>query len=159
MRVKNVVVIVMALVVMVIVGCRAETGLMGGELEAEVAGAFGKLVEFVEDVSPIVWETAVRQAYVQGVFNTVWGILLIASSYFFYKLSGIFRRKHFEGLASNKNTSHWERTYDGDYDAAKWMCLCGCVTAVIVGLLVLTNGLSILANPNYSAIKEILSIV
>ncbi len=84
----------------------------------------------------------IKQAYISGIINTLIGItaivILVVGTKIAYK--------------------YWEQIYDVDGDFAVW-CVGGlyAVIAVIAVPILLHSGITALLNPEYWALKEILS--
>jgi hypothetical protein len=130
-------------------------------LEEGVSGVLVELADFVKEVSPIVWETMVRQAYVIGIRNVIIGLVLFVLTGALIKAGHGFYLKHQAGTIWNKERD-WrddKPEYSGDEGAIVWVvAMCVVITGVL-GSVALFSGFTTLANPNYEAIKILLQFV
>ena len=99
------------------------------------------LVEFVRTASPVIWEAAYRQVYVK-VFNGTLGLLFFSVVYIIWlKFANWIRSEEPDGI---------------DADVAKWV---GTLVYLGVFLMIASGQINRLINPDYYAIKILLSLV
>jgi len=109
-----------------------------------------KLVEFVENISPAIWEAAQRQVGVEIFRHLLWAAaILVVGLLLFYD--------GFQYLSGQLETC--ER-----YDRSDWQLLKALliVAACLVGMIVLgtlTHAIALIMNPDYYAIKNIIDLV
>lgn len=122
-------------------------------LEEGVASVVVQLADFVKEVSPLVWATAVRQAYVVGIRDVVVGLILIGLTIVSVKLARWSYPKHQEAIKERP------RSYEGEYAIALWICALLSLIAGTIGFVILLEGLTVLANPHFEAIKILLELI
>ena len=114
-------------------------------MEDELVGILGKLVEFVENASPVIWEIAQRQVLVNIVQTSAWAIVLaIICGVLIYFTHRAFR------LAM-----------DGDDDFVG-PAFAGAIFVTALGaasIFLLLDVVGYLINPTYYASENILSMV
>src|SRR3990167_10230393 len=103
-----------------------------------------ELIEFIKNISPQVWAILIKQVYVEAFQLILWFAALTSSSAILFKLGKKFWAKH--------------ESIDYDID---WVMVSGAsyvLSAVIgfIGLALIIEGISMLINPEYYAIKNIL---
>ena len=106
-----------------------------------------RIVEFVEEASPIIWASVQRQVMVSAAVNLFWAAVLlivgIGALYFTVRCFKYYK----EDIYSNSDWSLW-----------------GLISATASGLFFLLfgfcliDGLSILVNPDYYAIKGLIDL-
>ena len=106
-----------------------------------------KLVEFVEEASPIIWAAVQRQVMVSAIGDLVWATVFLAIT--IALVYGCIRCRNI----------YLKDTYDNDgWDVfAILFGLSAAGAAFIFGFL-LSNGLSYLLNPDYRAIKILIDL-
>lgn len=121
-----------------------------------------ELVEFVKTASPIIWQAAYRQAYMQAIesFLVFLGLVSLA-------LYGAKWYRHFTGISDSlsdkiKNSTGYNGTYEHDKEGVD------IIRVALVALIIIVIGISILAlsavvsrvlNPDYYAIKILAEMV
>lgn len=95
-----------------------------------------ELIEFLKNASPVIWESFVRQARIEGVSYIVWSLILFAVVFFGYRVG----RDLFE---SDEEIDMWFRF--GSFAV--------CVGSGFLGIYYLIEGLMWLSNPEFYAIR------
>lgn len=145
----------LAILAFVLIGCGGESAdfTFNTALGNELAITLGKITEFVETVSPFVWETMVKQVYVEAVSNIVVGLLLLLFAVVGGNWVRLLFRKH------QAKQEEGDRNYQDDYQIVAACLLVPVVLSVIIGIATLTAGLKMTVNPEYYAIRELLSVL
>ena len=114
-------------------------------MEDELVGILSKLVEFVENASPVIWEAALKQVEVSIVRASMWAVVLTALAAALVYLT--IRAARY-GL-------------DEDDDFIFPAFLVGCLATVSTGavILLVSDLVGYILNPTYYAIQNILSLV
>lgn len=105
-----------------------------------------ELVTFLKEVSPFIWETLIRQVYVEAFSDFAWFVILFVVCVCFYKL-GVYGNKQYK----EDSHSHWEVT--------RIMCFILSGAMGLVSPIPLVSGIKYLLNPEFYAIKFILEIL
>lgn len=105
-----------------------------------------KLIEFIEQASPVIWGIVRRRVAVELVQSIIWLVVCVVGTYLLAR------------LCKNRWEAYKENTYsDSDISAT----LSG-VAAAILGVaipIILTNVVSLALNPDYYAIRLLLGFV
>lgn len=99
-----------------------------------------ELVKFLQEVSPLVWQSLIKQVYVEAVGFLMWGIGLAAIC---------------------PPVARWAkaRLEDDDTDIPAVLAFICIVIAVLVSLMLLTSAIQHFINPEFYAIRFIVSSV
>lgn len=105
-----------------------------------------KLIEFLQQSSPALWQALITQVYIEGFTKFVWGALFLFFCYLSFK------------KAQKKKAQ-----YESEYDDGKWMenSVAGILyfAAFVLGLVgfgFVLSSLKWIANPDYYAIRLII---
>jgi len=104
-----------------------------------------ELVEFIKTASPFVWNTFIKQIYVNGIGNILLGIGLWIASYLLYKP---YRRARKHSDESNYY-----------FDVDNYLYLVCSIIAFIIGIVMFTYTLKNFLNPEYYAIMKIIELI
>ena len=118
-------------------------------MEDELVGILGKLIDFVENASPVIWEAAQRQVVANIASGALWAIVWVVVLYGSFRLGGFLWTKGKEA-----------DLLDEDFIYAGSICAYAC--SVAFGFVALHLGISVVKmaiNPAYYAIENILSMV
>ncbi len=119
-------------------------------MEDELVGVLGKLVEFVENASPVIWEAAQRQVLVNVVRTSVWAVALaLVCGVSIY----LARKLYKKSLAEESNKKSSDLRDASIIVSVSAVLLTGAVIALV------NNVVGYLLNPTYYAIENILSMV
>ena len=99
-----------------------------------------ELVKFLQEVSPLVWQSLIKQVYAEAVGYLIWGIGLAGASVMFVRFAKA-------------------RLEDDDSDILGVFAYIAVVIAVPVSLLLLTSAIQHFINPEFYAIRFIVSSV
>lgn len=106
-----------------------------------------KLIEFLQEASPLVWQTLVKQVYVEAFSKFAWGALLLVGAFFLVKFAAKLKA-----------------TYEEEYPDGRWAedSVAGFVYLMslfvgVAGFAFVISALKWVANPEYYAIRLILS--
>lgn len=100
-----------------------------------------KLIDFLQEASPLVWSTLLKQVYVDAAGNIAWSVGLLVIAFVLYKAG-----KYGKENATDYNMS-------GEMGWIAWV-LCAFAGAGSFGLLV--DAMKNFANPEFYAIQYIL---
>ena len=100
-----------------------------------------EIIEMVKSLSPEVWRIFVRQAYVSGISNIAWGFLLGVLTILDVKAVKFFLKKTEE---------------DRDYEIGVFVGAITGVSLLIMSLVCFSDGITMLANPEYRALELLL---
>lgn len=106
--------------------------------------AIQKLIEFLQSASPVVWAALIRQVYVESAGKFIWSLGLLVLCYVLFR-------------AGKWAYSQYQEDEFSMYDIATWtfFIFSGAVGIAAFGLLV--SGIMWLLNPQFYAIRFILS--
>lgn len=111
------------------------------------------LKESIVDIAPDLWRIMIRQQYANVVRDFIWVIILAITVI----CVGKYVSQKFKEHDSNR------KNYRCEWDVGEAILTVFGVAAIIVSLIVmcvsLTEGISILINPEYYAIKEMINLV
>jgi hypothetical protein len=105
--------------------------------------AVTKLIEFLQTASPMVWETLIKQVYVEAYSQIAWGVILLLVGCFMVRTSLVCYKK----------------LMDDDDDFWGHASMTTGLLSVLCFLFMAVNffsGLKQLANPQFYAIKYII---
>jgi len=100
-----------------------------------------ELVGFLKEVSPMVWQTLIKQVYIEAIGYIVWSIGFWVACWFGFK-----KAKTLDG----------EDYYDGTLKTVIYIAVGSCV---LISLVLLTDGIQHILNPEFYAIRYIISNV
>lgn len=102
------------------------------------------LINFLKTTAPVIWETFVRQVYAEAIFLVFWAVVLIIFSAILFKIG-----------------KNWEKTCERDHDSSEIFMLpyTLAIVATIIYPILLGNAIKMFINPNFYAIKSILSTI
>ena len=113
-------------------------------MEDELVGILGKLVEFVENASPAIWEIAQKQVVVRAAQTALWAVVLtIVCGVLVYIASKAYK------YAANE---------DDDFFAHSVLVGVLAFVSGIVAIGLAADVMGYLINPAYYAIENILSM-
>lgn len=109
--------------------------------------AIGKLIEFIESASPVMWESARTQVISDVVSSLIWAIAALLLAVLFY-ISGKYA---------------WGVSKESKYDEGSWIVASASAyfLAAITGLIALgplTSAIKMLINPTYYAIQNLVAL-
>jgi len=144
----------LAILLFVLVGCTAESGIsVSTALGDELALTLGKVTNFVEQVSPLIWETTVAQAKLEAIVNLFWGALLLG-----FAVVGTFTAKwSIKKHQLEKNVD--PRSYNDEWSMLSALVICCVAVAFIAGGTLLSAGFKMALNPEYYAIQKLLLVL
>lgn len=119
-----------------------------------------KLVQFVETASPVIWDAAMRQVYVNAVSYLAWAVVFLALTVVaVYVVRRIYRTRY-EIQAEKQAVREASKYYYGrDEDENEITLILASIGAVASGLLTLMlvhAGIGRFVNPVYWAINMLL---
>lgn len=100
-----------------------------------------KLIEFLQEVSPLVWQALVKQVYVEAFSKFAWGALLLIGAFFLVK------------LAAKVKAAYKEEYQDGAEDITAGLVYFISLFVGVVGFAFVVSALKWVANPEYYAIR------
>jgi hypothetical protein len=103
-----------------------------------------KLIDFLQEASPLVWNILLKQVYVDAAGSVAWSVALLVIAFVLYKAG-----KYGKENATGHNLS-------GEMGLAAWI---GCTIAGASSFGLLVDAIQRFANPEFYAIKYILSII
>jgi len=113
-----------------------------------------KLIEFLQQVSPMVWNTLVRQVYINAFMQLAWGMVFLI----------IFCMSYRYWMHYNKMYVRERKERDTDRDDDSWD-MRRTVSAVVsimtgfTGVALSVGAIGMLANPYYHAITDIINTI
>lgn len=135
---------------------------MDNELVQEILDRLDAVGEAVSEGAVAGFEVLVRQAFITGLTNTLWGVLLVAvgtvASVTLYRSYVAYRDTK---LGQRSESLRWSSVYRWEHFFHSPAPYVGGVLAAIcmpIGLTLLTDGIKYLVNPEYYALKEVMSI-
>lgn len=99
------------------------------------------LIETLSKVAPVAWEAALRQAYIIGVQDIVWGIVSVIAA----ALCGLGIKYQFRDTEE----------YPPDFLTFVLLC-CGVVIFVLLAIMSFSDAFTAMYNPNYYAARLLL---
>jgi hypothetical protein len=104
-----------------------------------------ELIEFIENASPAVWSTLLKQVYSDAFTLLAWGVFVAILAVVSFKLARVFNKKNKDG-------------YNGrdDYEFMLWMTSVLAVVAVPSAFAMFVEAIKYLINPEFYAIRFIL---
>jgi len=100
--------------------------------------ALEELINFIKSITPVLWDTLLKQVYADIVTLLIWMVLTALAAFFLIR----FARK---------------RLAEDDCDMAGIFAMIGGVLSTIISPVLLTSAVRMLINPYYYAITNILS--
>lgn len=106
-----------------------------------------KLIEFLQEASPLVWQALVKQVYVEAFSKFAWGALLLVCAFLLAR------------VAAKSKASYEEEYRDGRWaeDSAAGFVYLMSLLVGVGGFAFVVSALKWVANPEYYAIRLILS--
>ncbi len=108
-----------------------------------------KLIEFIQDASPVVWQTLIKQVYVEASARILWALALLVLGYLVIKLVNAKKKK-----------------YDEDYDDGQFLedsaWAVGYIIAAVIFIIafaLFVSSLMRFMNPQFYAIRFILGTI
>lgn len=105
-----------------------------------------KLIEFLQQASPLVWEALVRQIYAIAFSHVAWGIAWLVACFGMWKFSNFCEKQQ---EADDYNESEWSCT--------KWVFRVLSFLFLFIPFGLFVSASMKLFNPDYYAINLILS--
>lgn len=107
-----------------------------------------RIIEFIEEASPIMWELSQKQVMVNVLGNIVWGLLFVGIAILMIKAAKWF----------------WAESKKKGYEEGLWQFYTVIVTTSLVivglfGLSLLLSGLGWAMNPDYWAVKVMIGLI
>ena len=102
-----------------------------------------RLIDFIENASPVIWEAATKQVAVQAASHLMWATLLFVAT-----LALLYVAKK----------SWKEREYNSNEELFVVFSILAAATGIL-GLVLCTHGVSLLMNPEYYAIDNLLDLL
>ena len=107
-----------------------------------------KIIEFIEEASPIMWGLSQKQVWVNVLGNVTWGLLLIGIALLMAKAAKWF----------------WKESKNKRYDEGLWqfytvLVVAGIAFVGLFGLCLLLSGLGWAINPDYWAVKVMIGLI
>ena len=118
-----------------------------------------KLVEFVENASPVIWEAAQRQVVADMATNAIWIVAAVGLAAFLVWVArgcenvilGIEEYNEGKGWSNAKDSEGWHMSLIMSY--------VGVVALTLGALVLLTGNIRMAINPTYYAIQNIMGMV
>ena len=101
-----------------------------------------KLIDFLQEVSPLIWSTFIKQVYVEAFANIAWAIGLAVVCVLFAKLGNY-------GRNCCEENYRWE--------VGAWFAYIGSTISGFISFGLLVSAIMHLANPEFYAIRYIIS--
>ncbi len=114
-------------------------------MEDELVGILGKLIEFVENASPAIWEIAQRQVMVNTARATLWAVVVTI-------VCGVL-------IYLTIKTYKYAANEDDDFFAPFVFVSALAFISGIKAIALVSDVMGYLINPAYYAIENILSMV
>lgn len=105
-----------------------------------------KLIEFLQQASPLVWASLVRQVYAIAFSQIAWAVALIALCF------GAWKFSHF--CEKQQKTDDYN---DGEWGFTKWAFRVCALLGALVPFGLLVSAAMMIFNPDYYAIGLILA--
>lgn len=102
------------------------------------------LINFIKTVSPVIWETLVRQIYNDAITCLFWALVCGIAAFVLFKIGKKFKKSY------EKRTS-----YNGE-DIIYTFAYVGAWISVVLIPILISTGIRMLINPNYYAITNII---
>ncbi len=99
-------------------------------------------INFIKNVSPILWETLVRQVYNDAITYLFWALVLTIGATVLFKLG--------KKLYNDR---------DSEMEMLGGLSYCGTVILSIIVPVLISTGIRMLINPNYYAIYSIINMI
>lgn len=96
-----------------------------------------ELVKFLQEVSPLVWQSLIKQVYSEAFSALIWGVVFLVASVFLFRFSKA-------------------RLKENDTDFPAIITYIVSIVSFPVSLLLLTDAIQRFINPEYYAIRFIL---
>lgn len=103
-----------------------------------------ELVAFLKEASPLVWSALIKQVYIEASANIAWAVGLVVVCVLLAKL-GNYGRKIYE----EDDMSDWE--------IGQWFAYAGSAISGLVAFGLFVSALMHFANPEFYAIRYIIS--
>lgn len=120
-----------------------------------------KLVQFVETASPVIWQAAMRQVYVNAVSYLVWGVVFLALTVVaVYVVRRIYRTRHEIQAKKEATRAAGGYYYGRDEDENEITAILAAIGAIAFGITALglaQAGIARFVNPTFYAIRLLLS--
>ena len=130
---------------------------MNPELLRELLERLDIIAAKLDIAAGAVWEILIRQVYIRGIINALWGIVIwIGAGAMVLAVRRL--EKIIDTEYKNRMSSHYyERTLTlDDLVALQWICRVSVVVLVILGFACITYAANELANPGYFAIYNLI---
>jgi hypothetical protein len=112
-----------------------------------------KLIEFLQNASPLVWSTLVKQVYVEAISMIAWAVGLFVLCLLLIKFGKWLGAKS-EEMAEKRSD------YDTDgYNMGKWVSYLSSFMAGVFFFSLLIEAFKHIANPNFYAIQYIVQTI
>jgi hypothetical protein len=113
--------------------------------------ALQKLIEFLQNASPLVWHVLVKQVYVEAIAMFAWAIGLIVLCIVFAKVTKYCGKKFAEEKAKDRYDSN-----EFEYGMSEGFCVTGSVLSGVIAFGCLVTAIQYLVNPEFYAIRYII---
>jgi hypothetical protein len=108
-----------------------------------------KLIEFLESASPLVWQTLIKQVYLEAFSKLVWGIAILVVALVLYRFANLHKKAYEE---------KWD---DGRYfqDGDPWIIYTAISLVGLWAFYLLVAAAMWFINPEFYAIRFLLEKV
>lgn len=105
-----------------------------------------KLLQMVQEMSPFVWQTLLRQVHIHAIQNIIWAVFFSISVFVFLRLA-----KH-----------SWLQSNEDPFNGGEWKALCMvsiilAIACLVASLESTTSAIGRFLNPDFYALQYILS--
>lgn len=110
-----------------------------------------QLINFIKEASPVVWDTFIKQVYVEAGQALIWTVVLVISTVLLIKCGNYCRHKY--------NDVDEEDYLFGQYLFGQWMSYAFAIFASLYSVTLITSAVSQFINPEYYAIQMIVGML
>jgi hypothetical protein len=123
------------------------------DLNNVTAKTITEIVAAIRDISPKIWETVLRQQYVEAYVSAFWAVVFGISLLFYYKAGKYL-------VVKNKDQQHWVWDLSSETYCILWF---GLIVLVIISSIIfcvnVNDSVLKLLNPEFGAIEQIMKMV
>jgi len=117
-----------------------------------------QLIEAIKNIAPMVWSALIRQSYIDGALGLAWiiaGVILFVK----FSLPAPHKVAHYHGVYLDADTGSDKEQFAAIMSAV-WFCG-GIVSLIVfvVAIAMINTTVTSLVNPEFSAIKYLISVV
>ena len=109
--------------------------------------ALRQLIEFINTASPVIWESTIRQVYVETFAKLIWMVGLAVAGFYLMKLGNYFGKKKDKASYSD----------EFEYGVASALAYIFSAIAITISFSLMVSAITHFANPEFYAIQYLIN--